>query len=397
MKLPPVVVDIARAVERKGGTAYLAGGPVRDHHLGRPPKDFDIEVHGVPEDDLAKLLKAFGRVNAVGRSFGVYKLTVDGEELDVSLPRRDSKVGPGHRGIQVAGDPWMDLTEACRRRDLTVNAMLYGILSGETVDPFGGLTDLKARVLRHTDRTTFLEDPLRALRVVQFAARLEFDVHPDLKAMCRDAAIEELPAERLVIELDKLLLKAARPGLGVQLLEDLDIRGRLFPQLDLTGVPEVVDRAAAMEVSSPERDALMYAALLHRCPTPETVLDRLHVHTRAKYPLRRMVLAALAVERPDDSTALRRLADVVPVSLPIRLWWAIDPSWWPDALDEAEHAGVRHGPLPALLGGRELQGLGLSPGPAIGTHLRALREAQTAAQVSTLAEALAFIRDRMNA
>ena len=195
MKLPPVLRTIAKRIAELGGTTYLAGGPVRDHHLGRTPKDFDLEVHGLPEDLLARTLAEFGKVNAVGRSFGVYKLTVDGEELDVALPRRDSKVGPGHRGIQVAGDPWMGTTEACRRRDLTINAMLYDVLSAETIDPFCGQDDLENKLLRHVDAATFVEDPLRALRVVQFAARLEFQVSPELKLLCRETALGELPAD----------------------------------------------------------------------------------------------------------------------------------------------------------------------------------------------------------
>lgn len=394
LRVPEVVVAIAQAVQAQGGVAYLAGGPVRDHHLGREPKDFDLEVHGIPEDDLARLLGTFGTINAVGRSFGVYKLKVQGEEFDVALPRRDSKVGPGHRGIQVAGDPYMGTTEACRRRDLTINAMLYSVLSSETVDPFGGIADLNARVLRHTDPQTFLEDPLRALRVVQFAARLEFTVDPELQQMCRQAAIEELPAERLVTELDKLLLLATRPSYGVELLVEFDIARRLFPEMVLDGVPEVVDRAASRAVQGHARDALMYAALLHRSD-PVAILDRLKLHTRGGYPLRRHILAMLAAQRPTDATDLRRLADLLPVALPIQLWWAIDPNWWPEALTAAAEAGVADGPLPTLLGGGDLKALGVSPGPAMGQHLRALREAQTAGRVLTVDDAQTFVRERV--
>ncbi len=395
MKLPKLVVALAERLAELGGTTYLAGGPVRDHHLGRVPKDFDLEVHGVEEERLAQTLTEFGRVNAVGRSFGVYKLSVEGLELDVALPRRDSKVGPGHRGIQVAGDPWMGPKEACRRRDLTINAMLYGVLSHETVDPYGGLKDLKARVLRHVDPQTFVEDPLRALRVVQFAARLEFDVAPELKQLCREAAIAELPSERILIELDKLLLQARRPGAGIRLLEELDIRSRLFPGLSLDGVDHVVDRAAAQEAHRPLRDALMLAAMLHRTADPEAVLERLNVHTRARWPLRRRVLEALAAERVQTDTELRCLADVLPVELPIRLWWAIDPGWRPDALAWAGRVGVRDGPLPRLVGGEQLKELGIPLGPSIGVHMAAVREAQTAGEVCTTEEALLLVKQRL--
>ncbi len=395
MKLPPVLRTIAKRIAELGGTTYLAGGPVRDHHLGRTPKDFDLEVHGLPEDLLARTLAEFGKVNAVGRSFGVYKLTVDGEELDVALPRRDSKVGPGHRGIQVAGDPWMGTTEACRRRDLTINAMLYDVLSAETIDPFCGQDDLENKLLRHVDAATFVEDPLRALRVVQFAARLEFQVSPELKLLCRETALGELPAERILTELEKLLLQAARPGRGIELLVELGIQERLLPELALDGVAEVVDRAAAQDCEAPLRDGLIFAAFLHRSTSPEATLDRLRLHTRLGWPIRKRILETLNAERSVEDTALRRLADELPVELPIRLWWAIDPSWCPDALDRAESLGVAQGPLPHLVAGKDLKALGISPGPAFGEHLAAVREAQTAGRVSTQAEALALVRGRL--
>ena len=126
-----------------------------------------------------------GPVNAVGKSFGVFKLNDRSVgEVDVSIPRRDSNAGPGHRGISVEGNPDMTVTEAARRRDLTVNAILYDLQADALVDPFNGQRDLDLRTLRAVDADTFLDDPLRALRVVQFAARLEFEVAPSLLALC---------------------------------------------------------------------------------------------------------------------------------------------------------------------------------------------------------------------
>ncbi len=171
-----------------------------------------MEVFGLPEDDLERLLRRLGRIDAVGRSFGVYKLRPrgwqDGREIDVAIPRRDSKIGPGHRGIDVVGDPDMSIREAARRRDLTVNAILWDIVADELIDPWNGLSDLRDRVLRAVDEQTFLEDPLRALRVVQFAARLSFAPTERLLQICRSAALDELPAERVRSEWEKLLFKS---------------------------------------------------------------------------------------------------------------------------------------------------------------------------------------------
>ena len=119
MNVSPAIRGLADDVQRAGGRALLVGGGVRDALLGREAKDQDVEVYGLPSDELASLLRRTGKVDEVGRSFGVFKWTPPGEDtIDVSLPRTDSKLGPGHRGIAVHGDPFLDVVEASRRRDL---------------------------------------------------------------------------------------------------------------------------------------------------------------------------------------------------------------------------------------------------------------------------------------
>ena len=162
---PKLVVDLALAVEAVGGRAYAVGGVVRDHLLNRAVYDWDIEVHRVPEEQLFSLLKRLGKVDSVGRAFSVFKLTRKRLTIDVSLPRTDSNSGPGHTGIAVTGDPFLGIKEASRRRDLTLNAILCDVLTGELEDPFGGVEDLNNGILRAVDAQTFLEDPLQALRV----------------------------------------------------------------------------------------------------------------------------------------------------------------------------------------------------------------------------------------
>jgi len=106
----PRVLEICRAVRDAGGRAYLVGGLVRDRLMGstEPARDFDLEVYGLDGAALRALLERFGRVNAVGEAFTVYKVG----EIDVSIPRRDSKTGAGHRGFTVTGDPSMSVAEA---------------------------------------------------------------------------------------------------------------------------------------------------------------------------------------------------------------------------------------------------------------------------------------------
>src|SRR5512144_1227482 len=166
LELPAGLRELLAALRAAGGRPYVVGGAVRDALLGLPVKDYDVEVFGLPLERLESVLAANGRVDAVGQAFRVFKLSgVPGVEgaVDVTLPRRDSKVGPGHRGIAVEGDPDLPVAEAARRRDFTINAMLFDPATGELADPWQGQRDLQARLLRAVDARTFVEDPLRAL------------------------------------------------------------------------------------------------------------------------------------------------------------------------------------------------------------------------------------------
>src|SRR6478735_5705954 len=203
-----VAVAIAESVRTAGGRALVVGGWVRDRLLDVPSTNVDIEVFGVPADHLRALLEPFGRVEAVGASFQVYKVA----GLDVSLPRRDSKSGRGHRGFAVTGDPSMSIEEAARRRDFTINAISWDPLTGEYLDPFHGREDLEQRLLRVVDPSTFPEDSLRVLRAVQFTARFSLTIDPATRDLCRAIPLDDLPAERVWGEVEKLLM-AERPSI----------------------------------------------------------------------------------------------------------------------------------------------------------------------------------------
>ena len=286
-ELDPRVVEIATAIRDAGGRAVVVGGWVRDRLRGTRSKDVDVEVFGLGVERLETVLSQFGDVLAIGRAFGVFR--VAGLDVDFSLPRRDSKRGPGHRGFDVVPDPSLDFAAAARRRDLTVNSIGLDPLTGEVLDPHGGCEDLARRVLRATDPAHFSEDPLRGLRVVQLAARLEMEPDEALVTLCRTLDLSELSGERMFEEFRKLLLRAARPSLGFSVLEATD-QLRFFPELDaLRGVeqdpewhPEgdvwvhtlmVVDMAASLRVGHESRDddlALMLAALCHDLGKPAT-------------------------------------------------------------------------------------------------------------------------------
>ena len=173
---------IARAIADAGGKAILVGGAVRDGLLRAESKDLDVEVFGLDLEQLRSVLGRSGDVLAIGRSFGV--LAIRGLAIDFSLPRRDSKVASGHKGFDVEFDPALEFAQAARRRDLTINSMGIDLATGELLDPHGGRDDLERRRLQATDAVSFPEDPLRGLRVAQFAARLCMEPTAELLALC---------------------------------------------------------------------------------------------------------------------------------------------------------------------------------------------------------------------
>lgn len=220
--------------------AFFVGGCVRDALLGVPVKDFDLEVFGVTYAQLAAALRPWGRVDLVGRSFGVIKFTTpDGRVYDLSLPRRDSKTAPGHKGFQVVVDPDITLIEAAARRDFTLNALMFDPRRQEVLDFFEGQTDLRQRVLRHTS-PAFVEDPLRVLRGMQFAARFELQAAPETIALCRriKGHYRELPAERVREEWFKWAGQSRRPSAGLRFLEATEWLEH-FPEIAaLRGTPQ---------------------------------------------------------------------------------------------------------------------------------------------------------------
>jgi tRNA nucleotidyltransferase (CCA-adding enzyme) len=234
MYLPNILYTISKRLIEHNAKAIVVGGAVRDYHLSLPIKDYDIEVYGVDIDTLARVLSDYGSVNFVGKSFGVLKFVYMGEEYDFSMPRVERSVGDGHRDFDVSFDSNLSFEEASRRRDFTLNAMGYNIESGEYLDPFGGLEDISRATLRHIDSNTFIEDPLRVYRAVQFCGRFGYELASETIELCKmmvgSGALDSLPKERIYTEWSKLLLKSPKPSIGLELMRKLGIL-RYYPEL----------------------------------------------------------------------------------------------------------------------------------------------------------------------
>lgn len=393
ISIPNRVRSLVEECGAAGGRAVLVGGCVRDALLGREPADLDVEVHGLAVEALRQLARRHGRVDEVGRAFGVLKVRLGDEQIDLSVPRRDSKAGAGHRGIRVDADPHLGWTEAARRRDLTVNAIAWDPLNGELIDPFGGHDDLRAGKLRAVDAETFAEDPLRALRVAQFVARFGFEVVPALAEQCRTMDVSGLPAERVRGEVEKLLLKGVSPAAGWAFAHETFLWRRLAPEWDAPAPPRLDQLAHAPIAEAPRRFALLLAATAPPAPL-ESLLDRLRIHAWLGYDVRTQALALaraaqVASDPRDALTRARWAAEVLEVELLALL--QDDPA----LAAAAEALGVGRAPLLPLLGGRDLLELGLAPGAALGALLRELRAAQLDGHVSSPEAALEWARTRL--
>jgi tRNA nucleotidyltransferase (CCA-adding enzyme) len=324
---PAGLVAVLRELESAGYTCVIVGGAVRDALLGVEPKDFDVEVYGITYDRLAQLLARRGRVDLVGKSFGVVKFSDGaGNTWDFSVPRRDSKIGMGHRDFRSTFDPDITPQEAASRRDFTINTLAYDPVREELHDYFGGRADLEAHVLRATS-AAFSEDPLRVLRGMQFACRFDLTVDAATASMCRSIADQygTLPKERVSEEFMKWAIKSKRPG---RILEYLAATGWLahFPLLSrIQGVPQdpewhpegdvaahtmlVVDAAADIaereRLDADNRAVLLFSALTHDLAKADTTELRekdgrmrwtSYSHEKAGGPLARTFLEDIGIK-----------------------------------------------------------------------------------------------------
>lgn len=458
--LPDKVKKLAQSVLEAGGRAMLVGGGVRDHLLKVQPKDFDIEVYGLELDQVRKILKKFGPINAVGESYQVFKVD---QNIDVSLPRKDKKVGKGHRGFEVSGDPDLSFEEATRRRDFTINAMMIDLNSFELVDLHEGQKDLKNKIIRMVDPKTFGEDSLRVLRAAQFASRLGFSIEPSTLSHCQKIELTDLPSERLWGEIEKILLLSPAPSLGFKYLYELGAVSQLFPELAaLVGVPQepewhpegdvdvhtlmVIDEARLRidDLDYPKKIVVMLAALCHdfgkpavtgerngrirsigheEAGVPPTLsfLDRLGVYKIQGYDVRAQILAIVKQHlkpgqffREKDSVgdgAFRRLARLVETDLLCRVAAADSLGRKPEGLakdkwpnedaqkwfrERIRELEIEEAAPPPLLMGRHLLALGLKPSVLFSEIIEDVYQAQLDGEIIKLEEAIGLAQKILN-
>ena len=242
--------DVRGAIIDKGGKIYQIGGVVRDEMLGKVSKDLDLLVVGIDIKELGKIIEPFGKVNLVGKSFGVLKFKPEGssEEIDISVPRIDEKsTGKGHKDFEIKLGKGISLEQDQLRRDFWMNAMSKDIETGEVHDMGGrGKLDIENRVVRMINPQAFQDDPLRMLRAVQFAARFDFKIEPKTYKEIKNNAklIKTVSAERFHEEFVKMFTKSTKPSYGIKLMIELGLMKFLFPQVrKVSGLVDKIPKA----------------------------------------------------------------------------------------------------------------------------------------------------------
>ncbi len=269
------------------GRIYEVGGAVRDKFMTPPviTKERDYLVCGIPYKELSHLLGDYGKVDLVGRSFGVIKFTQFSENnrctFDIALPRKEYSTGIGHKDFEVSFDPSIKVEDDLIRRDFTINAMALPLNGGDLVDPLHGMTDIHNRCIRMVSENSFVEDPLRMVRAVQFAARFRFEIETKtLESMKEHAAlIESVSAERISEEFNKLLVLAEEPSHGFRLMQQAGLLQHIIPELEATvGVDQpggfhaydVFEHTMHTLDAAPKVLQIRLAALFHDITKPQS-------------------------------------------------------------------------------------------------------------------------------
>lgn len=299
IQIEPVVFNILQELDRKGHQCLVIGGAVRDAILGLEPKDIDIEVYKISYEDLMRFLSWHGKVDLVGKKFGVIVFHPNGSEMkyDFSVPRKENKAGTGHKGFDVMFDIDMTIKEAAERRDFTFNALAYDVINGQLYDYYGGVQDLENKTIRHTSGK-FNEDYLRILRAMQFQARFGFEIHPDtisvMKEMLQSNTEEffELSVERVYEEWKKWAEKGVRHDLIFKFMRDTglieyypDLKMLKYTPQDKIYHPEgdveihtelclaYLDKITGIDAT--DKTIVVMATLLHDIAKPQTTEEQM--------------------------------------------------------------------------------------------------------------------------
>jgi tRNA nucleotidyltransferase (CCA-adding enzyme) len=221
--------SFAETIAANGGRVFRVGGCVRDKFMGVIPKDIDFCIVGMVKKNFKEI---FPDADEYGKSFPVFRLLIDGKKCELAFARTERKVSSGYKGFKISSKPKVTIEEDLFRRDTTVNSIAMDCLTGEIVDPFHGIQDINNKILRATSQH-FPDDPMRALRLAGQSARLGFTIDSETLTLA-STVVEELreePAERMLIELTKVLAQADQPATFFKVLAEAKLLQVTFSEI----------------------------------------------------------------------------------------------------------------------------------------------------------------------
>ncbi|MDD2789651.1 MAG: CCA tRNA nucleotidyltransferase [Sulfurimonas sp.] len=402
---PDALEIIFSKFKKRNIKPIIVGGYIRDTLLGRDSKDIDIELYGIESlESVEKILAEFGKVISVGKSFGVCKLLYKNLDLDFSLPRTETKISIGHKGFKVSTSANLDFKTAASRRDFTLNAIGFDVENKIFLDPYNGREALKQKVLHFVDKKSFVEDPLRILRAVQFSSRFNFSMSEELFSLCHEMVAEnmldELPKERIYEEMKKLLLQSKKPSVGFILLKSLGAFSYFKELLSLDeeslGTTLLsLDTMATQLTNEPQTNiTLMLALLTHSLDLDQRISFLEKLSDEKKLLPCVLKLQECHLKHIMSDAQLMRLACTTKLQHCVLFHLCLYPvnaAIYLDIQKRAHQMGILYTAVQALIQGRDLIALGMKPSVEFSQILQNTYEAQMQGKFATKAEALIWL------
>jgi tRNA nucleotidyltransferase (CCA-adding enzyme) len=389
----------------------LVGGYIRDYFLKVTSKDIDIELYNVNSfQELEEILKEFGSVNTVGKSFGVCKLSFKGLEIDFTLPRTDNKIATGHSGFSIVTDKKLDFKMATSRRDFTMNAIGYDIENKKILDPFYGREDIENKIIRAVDLKKFSQDPLRVFRAVSFAARFDFTIENTLfllcKQMCEENLLDELSKERIYDEIKKTFFKSSFPSKAFYLLKKFKALKYLHPlqTLDSTQfeiIMYALDRVKYVLTKDKDTNLILFLSVLCSLFTQKEI-KKFISNLSNKKNLSSIIYSIVSTRLTEISTDSQLLYLATKVNIELFLLYSqimhpsTEVSQFKKIHSKAIKLDVLNTKQKEILRGRDLINFGIKPSKEYSKILLLAYEKQLNLEIKTHQQALQWLKNYLN-
>lgn len=409
IKYPHKLDIIFKKLKNLNISAVIVGGFVRDSLLGRESKDIDIELYGLSSlEKVEEVLKEFGNINSVGKSFGVCKLLFEDLDLDFSLPRLETKVSSGHKGFKISTHSYLNFETASARRDFTINAIGFDVDKKIILDPHHGMQDLKKKILHFVNKTTFTEDPLRILRGVQFCSRYQLSMSEELFHLCQEMIhkkmLHELPSERIFNEIKKLLLESPKPSIGLTLLKNLGAftylnELSLLNEDDWHKTLYSLNEMVQYKTNDNKTNIILMLSLLCYSLNEKNKISLLEKLTHERKILSCVLnLTQYSLNKKMSHPDIYRLATKTNIEYTVLIHLAHFPEKkenFMEIYNKAKELGILHKKIKAFIQGRDVISLGIHPSARFSQILTSAYEAQMDGVFQTHDEAMLWLEKEL--